>query len=90
MLWLLEDGFWHHETSYSNERKQNPETVKLWKKVETFEDPEFNRKYYDERDPLKKVQGAKIEIIMNDETKIIEQLDFANAHPNGKNAFWKK
>ena len=83
----LEDGFWHHETSYSNERKQNPETVKLWRKIETFEDPEFNRKYYDERDPLKKVQGAKIEIIMNDETKIIEQLDFANAHPNGKNPF---
>ena len=59
-------------------------TVKLWKKVETFEDPEFNRKYYDERDPLKKVQGAKIEVIMNDETKITEQLDFANAHPSGK------
>ena len=24
----LEDGFWHHETSYSKERKQNPETIK--------------------------------------------------------------
>ena len=83
----LEDGFWHHETSYSKERKQNPETVNLWKKVETFEDPEFNRKYYDEKDPLKKVQGAKIEVIMNDETKITEQLDFANAHPGGKMPF---
>ena len=83
----LEDGFWHHETSYSKERKQNPETVNLWKKVETFEDPEFNRKYYDEKDPLKKVQGAKIEVIMNDETKITEQLDFANAHPGGKTPF---
>lgn len=83
----LEDGFWHHETSYSKERKQNPETINLWKKVETFEDPDFNQKYYNEQDPLKKVQGAKIEVIMNDETKITEQLDFANGHPSGKMPF---
>ena len=83
----LEDGFWHHETSYSKERKQNSETIKLWRKVETFEDQEFNRRYYDEKDPLKKVQGAKIEVIMNDETKITEQLDRADAHPYGARPF---
>jgi len=83
----LEDGFWHHETSYSKERKQKQETIKLWKKVETFEDSDFNQRYYNEKDPLKKVQGAKVEVIMNDETKVIEQLNFANAHPGGKTPF---
>lgn len=83
----LEDGFWHHETSYSDERKSRTETVQLWKKIETFEDPEFNQRYYDETNPLKKVQGAKAEIILNNGETIIEQLDFANAHPSGSTPF---
>tara|TARA_B110000305_G_C19343582_1_gene590457 strand:- start:672 stop:1283 length:612 start_codon:yes stop_codon:yes gene_type:complete len=83
----LEDGFWHHETSYSNERKTRAETVRLWRKIETFEDPEFNKKYYDEKDPLKKVQGAKVEITLNDGSIIVETLDFANAHPGGTTPF---
>jgi|TARA_B110000503_G_scaffold6936_1_gene9422 2-methylcitrate dehydratase len=83
----LEDGFWHHETSYSNERKTRAETLRLWRKIETFEDPEFNKKYYDEKDPLKKVQGAKVEITLNDGSIIVETLDFANAHPGGTTPF---
>ena len=83
----LEDGCWHHETSYSNERKTRAETVRLWRKIETFEDPEFNKKYYDEKEPLKKVQGAKVEITLNDGSIILETLDFANAHPSGTTPF---
>ena len=83
----LEDGEWHHEKSYSEERKNRKETVELWNKIETFESPEWNKKYYDEPDPLKKAQGAKVEIILNNGEKIIDSLEFANAHPSGKTPF---
>ncbi len=83
----LEDGEWHHEKSYSNERKNNKETIKLWNKIETFEDDEWNKKYYDEPDPIKKAQGARVEIELNNGVKIVEQLEFANAHPSGKTPF---
>ena len=59
----------------------------MWRKIETFEDPEFNKKYYDEKEPLKKVQGAKVEITLNDGSIILETLDFANAHPSGTTPF---
>ena len=83
----LEDGEWHHEKSYSEERKNRKETVELWNKIETFESPEWNKKYYDEPDPLKKAQGAEVEIILNNGEKIIDSLEFANAHPSGKTPF---
>ena len=83
----LEDGEWHHEKSYSEERKNRKETVELWNKIETFESSEWNKKYYDEPDPLKKAQGAKVEIILNNGEKIIDSLEFANAHPSGKTPF---
>ena len=83
----LEDGKWHHEESYAESRKKRKETVELWNKIETFESSEWNQKYYNEVDPLKKAQGAKVEIIFNNGDKIVDQLDFANAHPNGKTPF---
>ena len=83
----LEDGEWHHEKSYSDERKNRKETVELWNKIETFESEKWNKKYYDEPDPLKKAQGAEVEIILNDGEKIVDQLEFANAHPSGKTPF---
>jgi len=86
----LEDGTWHHEKSYSNERKNRKETVELWNKIETFESEEWNKKYYEETDPLKKAQGAEVEIIMNNGEKIIDKLEFANAHPSGKTPFNRK
>lgn len=83
----LEDGSWHHEKSYCEERKNREETIKLWNKIETFESDEWNKKYYEEPNPLKKVQGGKVEIFMNNGKKIVDQIDFANAHPNGKTPF---
>ena len=83
----LEDGEWHHEKSYSDERKNRKETVELWNKIETFESDKWNKKYYDEPNPLKKAQGAEVEIILNNGEKIVDQLEFANAHPSGKTPF---
>ncbi|MGI9438048.1 MAG: MmgE/PrpD family protein, partial [Geminicoccaceae bacterium] len=35
----LQDGVWHHETSYAPERASRPDTVALWQKVRTVSDP---------------------------------------------------
>ena len=83
----LEDGFWHHEKSYSKRRKNKPGTIKLWRKIKTFESKSWNKKYYDEPNPLKKAQGAKVEIELMNGVKIIDQIEFANAHPNGETPF---
>src|SRR5690606_32949379 len=35
----LQDGVWHHERSYAPERAQRPDTIELWNKISTAEDP---------------------------------------------------
>ena len=42
----LEDGGWHHEKSYAPERAARPETIELWRKISTVEDPEWTRRYH--------------------------------------------
>ncbi len=82
----LEDGSWHHEKSYTRERARRKSTVELWKKIKTFEDPEWTKKYH-EKDPKQKCFGGKVTIIMNDGNIISEELGIADAHPNGKRPF---
>lgn len=82
----LEDGRWHHVDSYTPERANRPETVKLWKKIRTVEDPLWTERYHD-ADPDKKAFGAKIEIVFEDGTKLVDELARANAHPAGARPF---
>src|SRR5271168_4452388 len=42
----LQDGSWHHVDSYAPKRAQRPDTVTLWHKIETREDPEWTRRYH--------------------------------------------
>jgi len=83
----LEDGEWHHERSYDPARRRRPETLALWRKIRTHEDPEWNRRFYDEPEPLKKAQGARVEITFKDGTKLIDELAVANSHPLGEVPF---
>ena len=61
-------------------------TVDLWKKIKTFEDPEWTKKYH-HPDPKQKSFGGKIIITMNDGSIISDELDLADAHPNGRKPF---
>jgi 2-methylcitrate dehydratase len=85
----LEDGKWHHVDSYSPERAKRPGTVALWQKIRTLEDPKWTEAYHD-ADPNKKRFGGRVEIVMNDGTKIIDELGVANAHPAGAKPFGRK
>ena len=82
----LEDGEWHHERSYSPERANRPETIELWNKISTVEDPEWTRRYHS-TDPNEKAFGAKAVITLKDGTVLEDELAVADAHPLGAHPF---
>ncbi|QDQ99466.1 MmgE/PrpD family protein [Tomitella fengzijianii] len=82
----LQDGTWHHERSYSPERAQRPDTVELWRKVATAEDPEWTRRYH-APDPAEKAFGARAEITLDSGETIVDELAVADAHPQGARPF---
>lgn len=82
----LEDGGWHHERSYAPERAQRPETVALWRKVSTLEDPEWTRRYHS-RDPKEKAFGGRVVVTLQDGSTITDELAIADAHPLGARPF---
>ncbi len=82
----LQDGSWHHVKSYAPERAARPDTVALWRKISTVEDPEWTRRYHSE-DPAEKAFGARAVITMKDGTVITDELAVADAHPLGARPF---
>jgi 2-methylcitrate dehydratase len=85
----LEDGKWHHIDSYMSKRANTKSTIELWKKIKTFEDKKWTKKYHDPN-PNKKCFGGKVLIKMKNGSKITEEISVADAHPNGKNPFKRK
>ncbi|RAJ45368.1 2-methylcitrate dehydratase [Kitasatospora sp. SolWspMP-SS2h] len=82
----LEDGGWHHERSYAPERAGRPETVALWRKVSTVEDPEWTRRYHDP-DPERRAFGGRVVITLDDGSVVEDELGVADAHPAGARPF---
>ncbi len=82
----LQDGRWHHVDSYKPRRAARPDTVALWHKIETREDPEWTRRYHSS-DPNELAFGARVEVQMRDGSRIIDELAVANAHSHGAKPF---
>ena len=82
----LEDGNWHHINSYTPERANKKSTIDLWKKVVTYEDKKWTKKYHDPN-PAKKSFGGEVIIQMKDGSRIKSKLNVADAHPNGNRPF---
>jgi 2-methylcitrate dehydratase len=82
----LQDGTWHHVDSYAPRRAGRADTVRLWHKIETAEDPEWTRRYH-AIDPAEKAFGARVEVIMQDGSRIVDEMAVANAHPLGAKPF---
>jgi len=85
----LQDGSWHHERSYAPERAHRPDTVELWQKISTVEDPEWTRRYHSS-DPAEKAFGARAEVTLNSGELISEELAVADAHPLGARPFERR
>jgi len=82
----LQDGVWHHVNSYTPERANRPDTVALWQKIETIEDPRWTEIYH-HKNPNKKAFGGKVVITMKDGTQVVGEKERANAHPAGDRPF---
>ena len=82
----LQDGAWDHEKSYAPERAGRADTVALWNKVTTAEDPEWTRRYHS-IDPSEKAFGGRVEIALADGTRIVDEIAVADAHPLGARPF---
>ena len=82
----LQDGTWHHVDSYAPERAGRPDTVELWQKVTTAEDPEWTRRYHS-LDISEKAFGGSVEITLTDGTVITDEIAVADAHPLGARPF---
>ena len=58
----------------------------MWRKIKTFEDKKWTKKYHDPN-PNKKCFGGRVVIKMKDGSKIEDEISVADAHPAGKRPF---
>ncbi|MEV8376457.1 MmgE/PrpD family protein [Kribbella sp. NPDC056861] len=79
----LQDGSWHHVDSYAPERANRPDTVDLWHRITTVEDPEWTRRYHATEPEF----GGRVEITLTDGTVVADELGVADAHPRGARPF---
>ena len=84
----LQDGAWHHVRSYAPERAQRADTVALWHKIRTVEDPAWTERYH-AKDHTKLAFGGRIVIRMTDGSTVDDAISVANAHPLGATP-WKR
>ncbi len=82
----LQDGTWHHVDSYTPKRAQRKDTVALWQKISTTEDPAWTKRYH-ATDPNELAFGGRLEVFMKDGTKLVDEMAVANAHPLGAKPF---
>ncbi|CAH2599726.1 2-methylcitrate dehydratase 1 [Rhodovastum atsumiense] len=85
----LQDGRWHHVDSYAPKRAARKDTVELWHRIETKEDPEWTRRYHS-RDPNELAFGGRVEVFLKDGTRLVDELAVANAHPLGARPFGRE
>ena len=82
----LQDGRWNHIASYTHERASRPDTIRLWRSIETREDEEWSRRYH-VASSSEKAFGGRVEIVLKDGSRTEDQLAVANAHPLGTKPF---
>jgi 2-methylcitrate dehydratase len=63
-----------------------PDTIALWHKIRTIEDPEWTRRYHSQ-DPKEKAFGGRVVITFDDGRVLEDEIAFADAHPFGAKPF---
>ena len=82
----LQDGCWDHDASYNPSRARRADTIDLWHKVSTLEDPQWSRRYLSV-DPAEKAFGGWVEITMSDGTTVRDEIAVPDAHLLGARPF---
>src|SRR5215203_3525889 len=76
----LQDGRWHYHDSYTPQRAARPDTVRLWHRVETVEDPVWTARYH-HPDPARRAFGGRAEVHLAGGEVVEAELAVADAHP---------
>jgi len=82
----LQDGRLHHRDSYTRQRAARPDTVRLWHRTETVEDPAWTARYHDP-DPARRAFGGRAEVHLAGGEVVAGELAVADAHPAGAAPF---
>lgn len=82
----LQDKGWHHVDSYTPERAQQPDTVRVWHSIYTEEDPKWTERYHS-TDPNVKAFGGEVTIWFEGGREITKELAVADAHIFGARPF---
>ena len=82
----LQDGQWHHVDSYTPERAGREDTIRLWHKIETAEDPAWTERYH-HPDPNQRAFGGRLEVRLKSGEVVTDELAVADAHPAGAKPF---
>ncbi|WP_421725770.1 MmgE/PrpD family protein [Bauldia sp.] len=82
----LQDEGWHHVASYLPERAAQPDTVALWRKIETEEAPIWTERYHS-TDSEEKAFGGELIVTFDDGSTLSESITVADAHPLGARPF---
>lgn len=85
----LQDRTWHHERSYAPERSAHPDTIALWQRITTVEEPEWTRRYH-AADPREKAFGGRIEVELANGSVVTDEIAVADAHPLGARPFGRE
>lgn len=85
----LQDREWHHERSYAPSRASRPDTVDLWHRIRTVENPEWTQRYH-APDPDARAFGGRMVVTLHDGTVIADELAVADAHPRGARPFERR
>ena len=82
----LQDGSWHHIDSYTPKRASRADTVTLWQKISTVEDPVWTERYHSQTPDIKAF-GARVDIRFKNGDVLTDELAVANAHSLGRRPF---
>lgn len=82
----LQDRAWHHVRSYAPERARREDTVRLWRRISTVEDPAWTARYHDP-DPRRRAFGGRVVVTLKDGSVLEDELAVADAHPAGARPF---
>ena len=61
------------------------DTVALWQKVSTREDPEWTRRYHVEGEGQS--YGGRVVVTLSDGAQVVDEIAVADAHPQGARPF---
>jgi 2-methylcitrate dehydratase len=85
----LQDGAFHHDASYARERSSRPDTVALWRRIRTVEDPRWTAAF-ETADSQPAAMGGRAVVELAGGAVLAAEIALADAHPRGAKPFGRE